>query len=199
MKIDEDVDDEEFSDETDEHQMKIPFPFYTYMDKVYCEFMLKLMNSLEIRFYKKNVKIVSEMDECLEVLFVENGFYKVGYQINNIEFYRRRFGMFTVIGGFNILFDRRYYFMYKTSTDLKGLAIRKPIFRQLLWDYPEFSRELKNKFWKFFCTEIYIPLMKLKNSDLIENYQREDYSQILLLKNKEKGSFVNQCLRENMQ
>lgn len=46
---------------------------------MYGDFMIKLMNKLEIRMYKKNVIIASEMDECLEILFVESGFYKVGY------------------------------------------------------------------------------------------------------------------------
>lgn len=105
--------------------MKINFPFYEYKDNRYCDFMLKLMNHLEIRFYKKNTVIAAEMDECTEVLFVEHGFYKVGYQINNQDFYRRRFGMFTTIGGFYISYDRRFNFMFKSSTDLKGLAIRK--------------------------------------------------------------------------
>ena len=50
---------------------------------MYCEFMIKMMNKLEIRVYKKDYLIASEMDECMEVLFVENGYYKIGYQINN--------------------------------------------------------------------------------------------------------------------
>ena len=67
---------------------------------MYGDFMIKFMNKLEARMYKTNVIIASEMDECLDVLFVEKGYYKVGYQINNVHFYKRRFGMFTVIGGF---------------------------------------------------------------------------------------------------
>lgn len=51
---------------------------------MYGDFMIKLMNKLEIRMFKRNVIIAAEMDECLEILFVENGFYKVGYQINNL-------------------------------------------------------------------------------------------------------------------
>ena len=69
------------------------------------------------------------MDECSEVLFVDQGFYKVGYQINNNDYYRKRFGMYTIIGGFNICYDKRLNFMFKASTDLKGLAIRKCHFR----------------------------------------------------------------------
>ena len=97
------------------------------------------MNHLEIRFYKKNTMIASEMDECNEILFVEHGFYKVGYQINNQDYYRRRFGMFTVIGGFYISYDRRFNFIFKTCSDLKGLAIRKSYFRQLMNEHQDFS------------------------------------------------------------
>ena len=67
---------------------------------MYSEFMLMLLNKLEIRIYQKNFLIASEMDESMEMLFVESGYYKIGYQINNRLFYRLYFGMFTTIGGF---------------------------------------------------------------------------------------------------
>ena len=72
------------------------------------------------------------MEESLEVLFVESGYYKIGYQINNQQFYRCYFGMFTTIGGFQMCYNRRFNFFYKTATELKGLAIRKNHFLQLL-------------------------------------------------------------------
>ena len=40
------------------------------------------------------------MDEALEILFVEQGYYDVGYEINNRQFYQIQFGMSTNIGGF---------------------------------------------------------------------------------------------------
>lgn len=92
---------------------------------MYSDFMIKLMNKLEIRIYPKNYLIASEMDECMEILFVEQGYYKIGYQINNYQFYKCYFGMFTNIGGFQLSYNRRFNFFYRTSTDLKGLAIRK--------------------------------------------------------------------------
>ena len=58
------------------------------------------MNMLEIRFFKKNEIIVEEMDESLEVLFVEKGIYEVGFEINNRKFFESQFGMSTNIGGF---------------------------------------------------------------------------------------------------
>ena len=155
--------------------MSISYPFYEYKDSIYCDFMLNLLKTLEIRFFKKNVLIAAEMDECMEVLFVEHGYYKVGYQINNRVFFRRHFGMFTTIGGFSICYDKRCNFIYRTSTDLKGLAIRKTNFRQLLNKYPIFAMQLKHKFWKHYVTQIYIPLKRYKNEDLIEYNKRDDY------------------------
>lgn len=40
------------------------------------------------------------MEEALEIIFVEQGEYNVGYEINKTPFYRLRFGQSTQIGGF---------------------------------------------------------------------------------------------------
>jgi len=76
------------------------FPFYNYYDDEYCEFMTYIMNSLEVRKYPRGFSLANEMDECMELLFVEKGEYSVGYEINKQEFLRLRFGMSTMIGGF---------------------------------------------------------------------------------------------------
>lgn len=68
LKDESEGDTEDESD--DSPKIQIRYPFYEYKDNMYCEFMLKLMNMLEIRFYKKNALIAAEMDECMELLFV---------------------------------------------------------------------------------------------------------------------------------
>ena len=40
------------------------------------------------------------MDEALEMLFVDQGTYKVGYEINKKRFMKLMFGESTIIGGF---------------------------------------------------------------------------------------------------
>ena len=87
--------------------------------------MKEIMNSLEIRIYERNEVIVEEMDESLEVLFVEVGLYDIGFEINNRQFYEVRFGMSTNIGGFQICFNKRHSFIYRAKTQLRCLAIRK--------------------------------------------------------------------------
>ena len=87
--------------------------------------MKQFMNQLEIRKFKRLDIIANEMEECLEVLFVEEGKYQVGYEINKKRFYKLQFGVSTVIGGFNTCFKKRYFFIYRAKTDVSCLAMRK--------------------------------------------------------------------------
>lgn len=47
------------------------------------------MQNLEIRQYAKGEMIAYELDECLEVLFVQQGRYNVGYEVNKKIRYRK--------------------------------------------------------------------------------------------------------------
>jgi hypothetical protein len=98
--------------------------------------MKEIMNSLEISIYEKGEIIVQEMDESLEVFFVEQGLYDVGFEINNRQFYEARFGMSTNIGGFQICFNRRHDFVYRAKTYLKCLAIRRNKMKSILDRFP---------------------------------------------------------------
>ena len=65
------------------------------------------------------------MDESLEVIFVEQGRYNVGYEVYKTPFYRIRFGESTIIGGFQITFNKRYNFIYQAHNNMLCQAIRK--------------------------------------------------------------------------
>jgi predicted trehalose synthase len=58
------------------------YPYYTYENEMYSSFVISFMNSLEPSFYMKNEIIAKELDESLEVLFVDKGRYEIGYEIN---------------------------------------------------------------------------------------------------------------------
>ena len=51
------------------------------------------------------------MEECMEILFVDKGRWKVGYEINKKQFFRRQFGESTIIGGFEICYEKRFKFI----------------------------------------------------------------------------------------
>ena len=107
--------------------------------------------------------------------------------------------MFTNIGGFQLGYNRRFNFFYKAATELKGLAIRKGHFLQLLESNWNFACQIKNKFWSHYNLKIYQPLQKKKNADLLEFNQRQDYGQVLILKSKEQDQLLRICLKQNMQ
>ena len=54
---------------------KITYPYFTYENEGYSLFMINFMNQLETSFYQANDTIANELDESLEVLFVEQGRY----------------------------------------------------------------------------------------------------------------------------
>ena len=159
----------------------LKYPFYTYENEMYSEMMINLMNSLEVRRYKKDQVIARELDDCPELLFVEKGTYKVGYEINNKLFFRKCFGMCTKIGGFEICYKKRFLFYYKVSQPLHCLAIRKENFEMLIINYPLITPQMKIKFWNHYSQHVYQPLMKFKNIDIRDFNYRSDYSQVLYL------------------
>jgi hypothetical protein len=59
-----------------------------------------LMSNLEIRNFDAGKLVVKELDECMELLFVMDGKYDIGYEINKKYHWRRQFGHSIVIGGF---------------------------------------------------------------------------------------------------
>ena len=62
---------------------QIQYPYFTFENEMYANCMIKFLSKLVIRIFKPNFLMAEEMDECMEILFVEKGFYKVGYEINN--------------------------------------------------------------------------------------------------------------------
>ena len=72
------------------------------------------MLSLEPRIYKMNEIIYEELDDALEILFVMRGTYNVGYILNQQAAYRLQFTDRTIIAGFNMVFNKRIMYRYKS-------------------------------------------------------------------------------------
>ena len=117
--------------------------------------MINILNALEFRSFKPDEVIYNEMDESLEILFVYQGKYDVGYEINKKAFYRRQFGPSTIIGGFEICYGRRFNFIYKAHTPLQCLAIRKMHYFRICEEFPQLHIQMKLKFWEHFSQAVY--------------------------------------------
>ena len=51
--------------------------------------MTLVLQNLEVRYYDQGDSIAQELEECIEALFVVQGKYNVGYEINKLERYRK--------------------------------------------------------------------------------------------------------------
>ena len=89
------------------------FPHYTFEDHNFSQFMIRILNALEYRLYLKDQIIVNELEECIELLFVEKGRYNIGYEINKKSYFPKQRGPMTIIGGYQICNNKRYEFIYK--------------------------------------------------------------------------------------
>ena len=67
----------------------LSFPYLTFeKDDNYLKFMTLIMRSLESRYFIQHDVIHKELDECHEVLFIMEGKYNIGYEINKKRHFR---------------------------------------------------------------------------------------------------------------
>lgn len=102
-----------------------------------------MLKSLEPLYIEAKQVIYHELDCVDEVIFIETGEYNVGYKVNKCEKFKLRFGQKTVIGAFNICYNMRHIFIYKTHLDCKGYFIRKSNWKSIMDEFPEFFFILK--------------------------------------------------------
>mmetsp|Transcript_440 Transcript_440/g.419 ORF Transcript_440/g.419 Transcript_440/m.419 type:complete len:133 (-) Transcript_440:280-678(-) len=129
--------------------------------------MIEILKSLEPRIFAPREIIYVELDEVNEILFIESGEYDIGYEVNKTEKFKLRLGSYSVIGAFNICFNKRQIFIHRTHTECKGYSIRKQQWKRIMDDFPEFFSILKRKVLYEYITKIRKPIMQYKEKDII--------------------------------
>jgi hypothetical protein len=81
----------------------------------------------------------------------------------------------TVIGAFNICFNKRQIFIHKTHTECKGYSIRKSKWKMIMDEFPDFFNTLKKKVFYEYVNNIRRPLIEFKKKDIIHFDQRADF------------------------
>lgn len=66
--------------------------------------MIEFMKLMEARLFEPREVILKELEECNDIIFVQEGSYNIGYEINYKILLRYRFGARTYVGAFNVLF-----------------------------------------------------------------------------------------------
>jgi CRP-like cAMP-binding protein len=141
------------------------------------------LKRLEPIHYPAKEIIFNELDDVNEVIFVEKGLYDVGYEINKQIVLKMRQLNKTVIGTFEVCFDKRILFIFKTFTECKGYIIRKQKFRDLEVEHRELYHSLKQNSLFNYIQNIRRPLLQHKQEDIEFYDKRADYQQVLALRN----------------
>ena len=66
--------------------------------------MNALMMNLQVRHFSRSETIAHELDEAEEIMFVFEGKYDVGYEVNKKKSFRAQFSQSTIIGLFQLCF-----------------------------------------------------------------------------------------------
>lgn len=117
----------------------LDFPYFTFDDKDYANFITDMFQQLEICVIPPETLVIGESEECNELLFVQNGTYKMGFGLNNKANYRKLYKQGTVINGFNILYECRSQFLVKSQSLLHCYTLNKINFKRLLWQNPQYE------------------------------------------------------------
>ena len=73
------------------------------------------------------------------------GQYDVGYSLNEKTEMKLRFGPNTVIGGFEVLYNRRCHYIYKSFTKVESLFIKHSNFKLIEKKFPEYFESIRLK------------------------------------------------------
>ena len=101
--------------------------------------MTYIFRSLQTRYFDKGVYLAKELEDCQEILLVEKGYYKVGFQVNNTEYMPIMFGPSTRIGSYNVLYMVRYEFAFKTVTPMYCFSISIQSMNDIFDEVPQFK------------------------------------------------------------
>ena len=122
---------------------KVRYAFYKWGDEVYDEFMLEIMKALLPRRYFEGDIIFEELQEVLEMTFVQRGKFHVGYEINKKRKFVVSLAEGRVIGEYNVLFMQPSMHIYKCTQEIFGYALSRRSWMDISAEFEEFADELK--------------------------------------------------------
>lgn len=156
--------------------------------------MITLLKALEPFSIPSKELLYQELDDVNVIHFVEDGMYDLGFEINKVRKFKLRLSSSTLIGAFNICFNKRMNYLLRTHSTIKGQFIRKSSWKKVMAEFPEFEILIKRKVLFEFIINIKQPLEKLKKQEIQHFRNRMDYQSILALVDFDKnelGTLIN--------
>ena len=156
-------------------QLKQSRSFYTWQDMPYRDFMMQVLRALEPRFYKKHTIIIDELDEMLEVVFIQKGDTLIGYQVNKQKRYCIKYTDKCVIGAFGCTFNQRAAFIYACYNDNSGYSIRKEKWKEMIESNDEIGSIVRKNVLIEYITQIRSKVLIKKRQAIRKAMERKDY------------------------
>ena len=114
-------------------------------DTQYRVFMIQLFKSLNPLQITRDTKILSELSDVSQAIYVMKGKYRVGYEVNKNETLKMQLTLGSIIGAFECSYDRRSIYIYRAHTDIEGYFITKRCWKQLAMDHPNLFKHIRRK------------------------------------------------------
>ena len=80
--------------------------------------------------------IQNELENVNQIIFVTEGYYKIGFKMNYKSKYRMIYRRGTYIGGFELAYNQQSSYEYMTHTDLQGFFIKRADWKMLIEKFP---------------------------------------------------------------
>ena len=112
-----------------------PLCYFTWDDQAYRGFMFSLLLKLEPIFYNSGTIITNELEEFNEISFCMNGQCVIGYEINNQRRYCIKYTDSFVLGAYEMTFNKKSMFIYRSMSYIEGLFVRKEVWMDLINEY----------------------------------------------------------------
>ena len=139
--------------------------------------MLEILTHLEHLQEPPKTIIFNELDEVNSVIFFMHGQCDIGFEINRKQEYVLRLDKSIIIGAYNLTFNTRSNFVYRTHSHCRGYFIRRSNWKAILDDEEHkilaqlFKKRVKQEY-----QEKIVEIMKPKKLQWIHKWmQRADY------------------------
>ena len=155
--------------------------FYSYSDFHYRSFMLDFLSCLEPRQEEENVILLNELDEVNEVFFFTKGQCETGFEINRVQNYVLRQDRNIYIGAYNVTFNKRSKFVYRTYYKCEGYSIRRSLWKIKVMseEHEQIVETFKKTIKKDYEVNTMTKIIEEKKRLIGKWHERADYSGIL--------------------
>jgi hypothetical protein len=146
--------------------------------------MVGLLSALEPRHEHPEVIIFEENDEVNEVIFFHRGCLDLGFEINRFKHFVLRIKDDLLLGAYNLSYNKRTRYIYKTNTMCTGFFIRRENWWNILGDeeHKVISTSLVEQCKRYYFVNIHSKMRIEKELAIKKWRSRSDYEAMISMK-----------------